>query len=165
VKTLIEKGHQRIGFINSTDDIPASRGRFTGYQEALREFDLSFDARLVKRGNGSRGGYQAALELMQQTNPPTAIFCFNDHAAMGVYDALRNLNLAIPDDVAVIGFDNQELIAPNLYPSLTTMELPHYEMGKWAAEKLLSIINKPQVVKETNGQHKMPCPLIIRKSA
>jgi LacI family transcriptional regulator len=102
---------------------------------------------------------------MQKADPPTAIFCFNDHMAMGVYDALRNLNLAIPNDVAVIGFDNQELIAPNLYPSLTTMALPHYEMGKWAVETLLSLINKPDMREETAVQHKMHCPLIERNSA
>jgi len=164
-KALLEKGHVRIGFINNDDDIPATHGRLQGYQQALAEFDVTYDPELVDYDVESRGGYDATLRLMQKQNPPTAFFCFNDHMAMGAYDALRKLNLAIPDDVAVIGFDNQELIAPNLYPSLTTMALPHYEMGKWAVETLLSLINNPDTREETAVQHKMHCPLVERNSA
>ncbi len=164
-KALLKKGHTRVGFINNNDDIPATHGRLQGYQQALAEFDLPFDPDLVESDVESRGGYKAAIKLMQKENPPTAIFCFNDHMAMGVYDALRNLGLNIPNDVAVIGFDNQELIAPHLYPSLTTMALPHYEMGKWAVEKLLSLINNPSMGEETAVQYKMYCPLIERNSA
>jgi len=163
-KTLLEKGHTRIGFINNIDDIPATNGRFQGYQQALTEFNIPFDSELIEFGGEPHGGYDAAKKLMQKANRPTAIFCFNDYMAMSAYDAIRNLNLTIPDDVAVIGFDNQELIAPNLYPSLTTMELPHYEMGKWAVEKLLHLINNPEERGKTAVQHKMPCPLIERKS-
>ncbi|MFN2125778.1 MAG: substrate-binding domain-containing protein, partial [Candidatus Promineifilaceae bacterium] len=71
----------------------------------------------------------------------------------------------IPADVAIIGYDNQELIAPNLYPALTTMELPHYSMGYWAVEQLLDLINNPDVQPQTAVQHKMECPLIERSSA
>ena len=164
-KTLIEKGHTRIGFINNIDDIPATNGRLQGYKQALAEANISFDPEIVITEYESNGGYDGALKLMKTDNPPTAIFCFNDRMAMGTYDAIRNLNLTIPNDVAIIGFDNQELIAPNLYPTLTTMELPHYEMGKWAVEKLLQLINNPTVREETAVQHKMPCPLITRNSA
>ena len=165
VKTLIEKGHRRIGFINSSDNIPATHGRLQGYQKALAAFNIPFDPALVEADKSARGSYQATLKLMQKPNPPSAIFCFNDDMAMGTYDALRNLQLTIPDDVAVIGFDNQELIAPNLYPALTTMELPHYEMGKWAVEQLLYLIENPDARGETAVQHKMVCPFIERKSA
>jgi len=163
-KTLIEKGHSRIGFINNSDDIPATHGRFEGYQKALAEFNIPFEPELVESGREPHGGYDAAMKLMQKANRATAIFCFNDYMAMSAYDAIRNLNLTIPNDVAIIGFDNQELIAPNLYPSLTTMELPHYGMGKWAMEKLLQLINNPAAREETAVQYKMPCPLIERNS-
>jgi LacI family transcriptional regulator len=100
---------------------------------------------------------------MQRDDPPTALFCFNDRMAMGAYDALRNLKLSIPDDVAVMGFDNQELIADDIYPGLTTMALPHYEMGSWAVDTLIDLIlgneiNDPYI------QRKIKCPLIERKS-
>jgi LacI family transcriptional regulator len=97
--------------------------------------------------------------------PPSALFCFNDRMAMGAYDALRNLGIRIPTDVAVVGFDNQELIAPNLYPALTTMELPHYQMGQWAVEHLLKLIDQPALRGATAVQHKEICPLIERASA
>ena len=104
------------------------------------------------------------MVLMQQPNPPTALFCYNDRMAMGAYDAVRKLNLTIPDDVAIVGFDNQELIAANLYPSLTTMQLPHYEMGKWAAAHLLQLIQDNARSQRPPEQHVMACPLIERES-
>ena len=163
VTTLINKGHRRIGFIQDSDPVPAAHGRLTGYRQALAKHNIPFEANLVTEVD-DRHGYDGAMNLLRQTNPPTALFCFNDSMAMGTYDAIRNLNLSIPDDVAVIGFDNQELIAPNLFPSLTTMELPHYEMGCWAIEQLLQLIDDPDARLETAVQHKMVCPLIERSS-
>jgi LacI family transcriptional regulator len=83
--------------------------------------------------------------------------------AMGAYDALRKLNLSIPDDVAIVGFDNQELIAAHLYPGLTTIALPHYEMGQWAVQHLLKLINKADS-QDKPLQYVIPCPLVERDS-
>ena len=163
VSTLINKGHSRIGFIQDSDPVPAADGRLAGYRQALAEHNIPFEANLVTEVD-DRHGYDGAMNLLRQPDPPTALFCFNDSMAMGTYDAIRNLNLSIPDDVAVIGFDNQELIAPNLFPSLTTMELPHYEMGCWAVEQLLQLIDDPDARRKTAVQHKMVCPLIERSS-
>lgn len=82
---------------------------------------------------------------------------------MGAYDALRKLDLRIPEDVAVVGFDNQEIIAAHLYPPLTTMELPHYRMGTWAVNHLLELSVNPDV--STPVQRKEYCTLIERESA
>jgi LacI family transcriptional regulator len=82
---------------------------------------------------------------------------------MGVYDAIRQFNLKIPQDVAVVGFDNQEIIAAHLYPALTTMELPHYQMGVWAVNKLVEILSTAEQTQPV--QHKMACALIERDSA
>ena len=73
------------------------------------------------------------------------------------------LGLSIPDDVAVIGFDNQEIIAAHLYPTLTTMELPHYSMGEWAANKLINLIEEKD--DDPLVQHRIECRLVARKSA
>lgn len=160
---LLEKGHRRIGFINSVHDIPATRGRLQGYKQALANFDVPFDSSLVRDDvEKSEGGYNQTLALMQLPDPPTAIFCFNDRMAMGTYDAIRKLDLSIPEDVAVIGFDNQEIIAAHLYPPLTTIELPHYSMGEWAATKLINLIEDRDSDRFT--QHKLECPLVERKS-
>ena len=164
-KHLLEKGHRRIGFINNVDPIPATFGRLEGYKKALAELDLPYDEALMRTGlSDAEGGYVCALELMQRSDPPSALFCFNDHMAMGAYEALRKLNLSIPGDVAVIGFDNQNLIAANLHPGLTTMELPHYEMGQWAVRNLLSQIEDPDGHQEIPVQHTIKCPLVERSS-
>ena len=165
---LIEKGHRRIGFINNADPIPATFGRREGYRRALADNSIPFDESLVFVGDaGSFGGYDGTMALMKLDNPPTALFCFNDHTAMGAYDALRKLGLAIPNDVAVMGFDNHELIAKFLYPPLSTMELPHYEMGKWAVRHLMTLIEEQQSGKKppaAPNQYLQPCPLIKRES-
>lgn len=166
---LIGKGHQRIGFINNDDPIPATFGRLEGYKQALSDNNIPFDENLVFVGGaGSFGGYDGAMALMKLENSPTALFCFNDHTAMGAYDALQKLNLSIPDDVAVMGFDNHELIAKYLYPPLSTMELPHYAMGQWAVSHLLELIEQQQQGSKPSStpiQQLQACPLIKRESS
>ncbi|MCB9422348.1 MAG: LacI family DNA-binding transcriptional regulator [Ardenticatenaceae bacterium] len=164
---LLQKGHRRIGFINDIDPIPARYGRLQGYQQALAAYAISFDEELtVYQETDPAGGYDGAMALMKLSNPPTALFCFNDRMAMGAYDALRKLNLSIPDDVAIVGFDNQELISANLHPGLTTVALPHYEMGQWAVKKLLQIIDDDENGQESEVvQHMIDCPLVCRDSA
>ena len=161
---LLRKGHHRIGFINNCDPIPATVGRLAGYRAALAAFGVPFDEQLVcVDQSSSDGGYRGAQILMQLPQPPSAIFCFSDYMAMGAYDALRKLGLSVPEQVAVMGFDNQEIIAAHLYPPLTTMELPHYAMGAWAAHHLLHRIENPE--KPDAIQHKIACKLIERSSA
>jgi LacI family transcriptional regulator len=163
---LLKKGHRRIGFANNSHQIPATLGRLEGYQQALAAAGIPFDDTLVRYGRSEPGGgYQVVRELMQLPTPPTAIFCFNDRMAMGAYNALRELNLAIPNDVAIIGFDNQELFAAHLQPPLSTMALPHYEMGRWAVNHLLASIEQPELEETTNPpQQQIICPLIERQS-
>jgi LacI family transcriptional regulator len=164
VSTLIKKGHNRIGYLQNLEPVDAAVLRLEGYKRALAENKIPFDKSLVT-AVPDRDGYDGAMKLLRRPDPPSAIFIFNDRMAMGAYDAIRNLNLKIPDDVAVIGYDNQELIAPALYPALTTMKLPHYEMGYWAVEQLLNLINNPNEQPHTALQYKMECPLIERSSA
>jgi LacI family transcriptional regulator len=165
-EVLLQKGHRRIGFINNVDPMPAQLGRLEGYKQALAAYDVPFDPRLVQYGTTTHtsGGYRCALELMQLEEPPTALFCFNDLTAMGAYDALRKLGLSIPEDVAVVGFDNLELIAAQLSPPLSTMELPHYQMGQWAVQYLLEHAENG-TGHEPPVQHKIACPFVPRSSA
>ena len=164
-KYLLDKGHRRIGFINNFDDIPAAFGRLDGYRSALEEASVPYDPELTYRDESlQEGGYRGASHLLQQKKRPTALFCFNDRMAMGAYDAIRKLGLSIPEDVAVMGFDNQDLIAAHLYPALSTMELPHYQMGTWAVQQLVELLADSEH-KNTAVQHKMECKLIERESA
>jgi LacI family transcriptional regulator len=162
-ETLLSKGHRRIGFINLPYNYPAPIGRLKGYREALEANGITYDPALVRPSTGyADGGYQETLALMKLSEPPTALFCATDRMAMGAYDALRELGRRIPQDVAVIGFDNQEIIAPYLRPALSTMGLPHYEMGHWAVQYLL---DQAEHTENTSSvQQLLPCPLIERES-
>jgi LacI family transcriptional regulator len=162
-KYLLDHNHRQIGFMNNIDDIPATTGRLEGYKAALEAYRVPFKPELVYRDESiQEGGYRGAMHLLSLEDRPTALFCFNDRMAMGAYDAIRKLDLRIPEDVAVMGFDNQDIIAAHLYPSLSTMELPHYQMGSWAAQHLVKLLSESE-----NGnpvQHKIECRLVERES-
>lgn len=160
---LIQARHRRIGFINNADPIPATTGRMAGYRQALAEAGLPFDPALVRACHSvAAESYRSTLDLLQQPERPTALFCFNDLMALGAYDAIKQLGLAIPADMAVIGFDNLELIAAHLYPPLTTVALPHYEMGQWAVEYLIN--DAENMADAAPPQHLIRCRLVERAS-
>lgn len=162
---LIAQGHRRIGFINNEDpDLPAAVMRLEGYKQALATHNLLFDDNLIVTApSDSSDGYNCAMELLQREHPPTALFCFNDQMAMGAYDAIKELGLKIRNDIAIVGFDNLEIIAASLYPTLTTMQLPHFEMGQWAVRYLME--HEHNFNKQKPIQHMIECPLIRRESA
>src|SRR5271166_1511526 len=157
---LIRAGHRRIGYVNG-EAMEASRHRLRGHRQALATADLPFDPDLVREGNWQPlSGYEATLALMALSAAPTAIFCANDLMAVGCYEALRELGLRIPQDVAVMGYDDRE-IAQHLHPPLSTVLLPHFEMGSIAAEILIDAAagssGRPR-------QIKVECPIVRRKS-
>ncbi|WP_298405709.1 LacI family DNA-binding transcriptional regulator [uncultured Chloroflexus sp.] len=161
-EALIQRGHYRIAFINEVIPMPALFGRLEGYRQALANYGLPFDPTLVRScHSNAHDAFAVAFALLEREDRPTAIFCFNDKMAMGVYDAIKRLGLRIPQDVAVIGFDNLELIAAQLYPPLTTIALPHYEMGRRAVELLQA---SPAGENVPPTQHYLPCPLVERAS-
>ncbi|MDO8143796.1 LacI family DNA-binding transcriptional regulator [Isoptericola sp. 178] len=162
VRSLVALGHRRIGFVANTTDVPATRGRRLGYLDALEEAGIEADPDLVAEGEAEAGGgFEAATALLDRPGErPTAIFCYNDRMAMGVYRAIGDHGLRIPDDISVIGFDDQEPIASGLYPGLTTVSLPHYEMGAWAVDSLVSQRDGDRAA----GTHRLPCPLVHRGS-
>ncbi|CAM2878054.1 LacI family DNA-binding transcriptional regulator [Actinomyces slackii] len=166
VEELTEHGHRRIGFITNTDDVPATHGRLEGYRAGLRSVGLTDDDMLVvARPSETPGGYQAAIELLSRNQEVTALFCYNDRMAMGAYRAAAELGLRIPEDLSIVGFDNQEIIADGLFPALTTVALPHYDMGQWATRKLITMLPGGD-----DGQTSipdsavLPCPLVRRSS-
>lgn len=159
---LIQLGHGRIAIIQGEDWMDASRDRLKGYRQALAAADISFNESLVRPGNWEpSAGYAQTIELMRLSKPPSAIFCCNDLMALGCLEALRELGKRIPEDVSVVGYDNRE-IAQFIHPSLTTILLPHFEMGVQAAELLLERVDQPGT---PAAQLKSECPLIERESA
>ncbi|MFP5365834.1 LacI family DNA-binding transcriptional regulator [Pseudarthrobacter phenanthrenivorans] len=159
---LVAAGHRRIAMINNEDDIPAAHQRLAGFREGLARHGLELpDSRLVTAHPSTAGGREAALQLLAGSERPTALFCFNDQMAMGAYQAAGHLGLGIPDDLSIVGVDNLELIADALWPGLSTMALPHYEMGRWAVLKLLNELEDPGTARM---HEKIACPLVERHS-
>ena len=159
---LIEHGHRRIGYVREDNPYPADGERFAGYRRALQEHGLTFDPRLVSvAANDPVGGLAAVTRLLELPEPPTAIQAYTDRMAMGAYRAVRYAGLRIPQDISVVGYDNQDLIAPWLDPPLTTVQLPHEAMGRWAVEHLLRVLSG-----EADGPRRlrMQCPLVVRDS-
>ena len=164
-EALLQKNHRCIGMINTSENVPASQLREQGFRQALADYGLSVEEELIVYGEdgNAKTGYDGAKTLFSRYDHMSALFCFNDRVAMGAYDALRQMQKRIPEDVAVIGFDNYELIAANLHPELTTMQLPHYEMGRWAVESVLQM-SESTGEKELSTQMMLPCPLVMRNS-
>ncbi|WP_179815997.1 LacI family DNA-binding transcriptional regulator [Allostreptomyces psammosilenae] len=161
-RRLLDAGHERIGLINLDPRIPAAVGRRAGYERALREAGVPVAEDLVLCGHATAdGGYAAACELLDRAERPTALFCANDRMAMGAYDAIKERGLTIPEDVAVIGFDNQELISAYLRPGLTTVALPFEAMGIKGVD-MLAALTAGQPLGTTPVT--IDCPLIERSS-
>lgn len=162
-EALLAAGHRRIGLINGEAWMIAARERLRGYREALQAWGVPMDPALVRPGQWLLDeAFDQALALMSLDDAPTAIFCASDRMALGAYEALHELGKKIPADVAIVGYDDDSF-ARYLSPPLTTIMVPHEEMGRWAVEHLLSL-------KEASAPGKRPrpvtfeCPLIERGS-
>lgn len=158
---LIDAGRKRIALINGQKGVDGEQERLRGYRQALASNDIPFVADLVRPGNWEpSSGYEQTKYLLAQDTLPDAIFCANDLMALGCYDALKEAGVRIPDEIAVVGFDDRE-IAQYTHPPLTTLVLPHYEMGATAVETLIEMAGghntKPV-------QIKVECPLVERSS-
>ncbi|HEY8383338.1 MAG TPA: LacI family DNA-binding transcriptional regulator [Microvirga sp.] len=159
---LIAHGHRRIGLINGEPWVDASRDRLKGYRQALATADVPFDPALVRNGDWMPdSGYHRAYELLRLDRPPTAIFCANDLMAVGALEALAELGIRVPEDISVMGYDDQEM-ARYTRPPLSTCVLPNYEMGRWAAESLIALAETRRTPRPLHL--KMDCPLVPRDS-
>ncbi|MDF3143440.1 MULTISPECIES: LacI family DNA-binding transcriptional regulator [unclassified Streptomyces] len=173
VRELIDHGHRRIGMTVQTVDVPARQGRLEGYRKALAEVGVPYDPSLVAAETAVSfgttagdvdAGYRAARRLLTAEQRPTALFCFNDRMAAGAYRAAAELGLSIPGDLSVIGFDNQELVCEVVHPALSTVQLPHYEMGARAVAQLLALTKTPGRPPGPDSQEMLLCPLVARAS-
>ncbi|MDI7258843.1 MAG: LacI family DNA-binding transcriptional regulator [Thermodesulfobacteriota bacterium] len=138
---LIDLGHKRIGFIGGPDKSTTAKDRLKGYRNAIDQRGYPFDKILIKQGDLTpQSGYLAARELLMQRNRPTAIFAANDQMAFGTINAAKGAGLSVPDDLAVVGFDNIPL-SSYFEPSLTTVEIPMYSIGVAAMGMLVDLIS------------------------
>ena len=168
---LIDLGHKRIGFIGAAFEDRGRLKRLQGYISALGKHKISIDERLITGRRGSSTdtpgysteaiGYEGMKRLLSLPKRPTAIFARNDFTAVGAMSAAKEAGLAIPSDLAIVGFDDTPL-ALHTTPSLTTVRQPMRVQGQIAAEMLLRrISNKDESETE---ERVLDCELIIRES-
>ncbi len=140
VSHLLEHGHQKIVAISGPKDWASNRARAAGYRRAMDEANLP--ARVFHQpATTSDTGYAAMQEVFQQAPDVTAIFAINDAMAFGVMRAAKEHGRSIPEDLALVGFDDVELSA-HLTPPLTTMRVPKQQLGILAGRRLVDILQK-----------------------
>jgi LacI family transcriptional regulator len=163
VDYLLAQGHRRIAMLAGVEENPPRLWRIQGYRAALSSHEPPLPELLIEEGPFNEvGGYQGARTLLGRSPRPTAIFAANDLMAIGAMKAIREAGLRIPDDIAVIGFDNISA-AELVTPQLTTIAQPQEHMGRTAAELLFSRIAGE--APETPRTVELPFELIVRESA
>lgn len=144
VSFLIEKGYKRIAHIGGLTTIPSSRLRDSGYRKALVAGGLPVDESLIVHGDSSyASGIQFMEQLLKLPTPPDAVFTGNNLITLGALEAINSRKLRIPQDIAILGFDDMNW-SNALNPPLTAVRQPAYEIGKRAGELLIQRINDPK---------------------
>ncbi|MBI4232425.1 LacI family DNA-binding transcriptional regulator, partial [Candidatus Peregrinibacteria bacterium] len=166
IEHLIKLGHRGIAYVGGHPNSSPHRNRLKGYRKALEEYGIGFDPQMVFEGGfEEEDGTRLSEEVLQSKKKPTAIFAVDDPVAIGVYFALKDKGVRIPEDMALVGYaginEGRYLEVP-----LTTVVQPVKEIGKTAAEMLIEMIQN----KNNNGRNHMPRKvflkpeLIVRKS-
>lgn len=157
---LVRNGHRDIDILAGTPELVATHRRVDGHLSALASAGLPA-REPVTTGWSIDAGYRAAMAVLDRPDPPSGIVCANDRVAVGVVLAAARLGLDVPADLSVVGYDDDENVAPHLVPALTTVRLPHYEMGRAAMEILLRRVAGEQPAVESVL---LPCSLVERDS-
>ena len=178
VRHLIARGHRRIAMLSGRAAISTTTERVAGYRRALREAGVEMDDRLVVSGEStSEGGTIAANAVLDLDEPPSAIFSGNNLMSIGALQAIVNRGLVVPDDVALVGFDDFPFPWSDAFrPHLTTIAQPTYELGRRAAEILVQrlkgsssmpaervVLDGQLVVRESSGALPRPQTRVVPK--
>jgi LacI family transcriptional regulator len=163
VKHLIEHGHKRIAMItNASLEYTSAQQRRSGYQKALTETGIELDDSLIQEGAYTPASGNIAMgKLLELTLRPTAVFVASDVVSLGAIRAIKQAGLRIPQDMAVVGFDDIPL-ADYYDPPLTTIRIPAFELGRSAGDRLIRLVlgeslNQEGVLLESE--------LVIRRSS
>jgi LacI family transcriptional regulator len=161
VEHLLECGRHRIAHITGDPTYGAAQDRAVGCQAALEEAGLTLVGGKVLFGSWSEAwGRSATRRVLEQDPDVDAIFAGSDQIARGVLDALHEAGKSVPGDVAVIGFDNWDVLAAHSRPPLTSIDINLEHLGRVAAEALFAAIEG----KTRSGVEKLPCRLVTRQS-
>jgi len=160
---LIKLGHQDIVHITTTEPRVDGEERLNGYKSAMEKHGLKNKCWIEKGDITAESGYKAMTNTLKKGKRPTAVFAFNDISALGVMRAIRNQGLRIPENIAVVGFDDIP-IAAHFDPPLTTMRQPQEEMGRRGAELLIRAVREREKGAERENIG-LEAKLITRKSS
>lgn len=151
VEHLVEEGYSKPAFIGGNEKDGISSKRLKGYKEALQSAGLGIYNEYIKTcaNPEQEKGYKMALQLLELENRPDSIICTSNFLAFGVLQALKEKNISIPDQIAVVCFDNYPL-AEYTVPPLTAVDIDVFELGVFAARNLLEIIKKPEFQIQSN---------------
>lgn len=138
---LIQLGHRKIAYLGNQQGGLTNHNRQHGFSMELQSCDINISKDYIyQASNGTpAGGLEGAKHLLSLDDPPTAIMCYNDYMAVGVYNGITLTGLRIPDDISVTGFDNI-IMSAFLTPPLTTLHQCKYELGVGAAEMMLDML-------------------------
>lgn len=158
---LIDLGHEEIAMLTEDTSFSTIRARVRGYKKALEEAGLNYDESWVLTNNISiEEGKKAMLSLLKKSSPPTAVFASTESLAIGAVQGARELNVKVPDELSIVGFDDT-VLSTICEPPLTTIAQPIEEMGKKVAELLIEEIEKK---KESKQRVVLSPKLIVRNS-
>ncbi|GAA0410917.1 LacI family transcriptional regulator [Acrocarpospora corrugata] len=162
VRHLIALGRRRIAHVTGPTHYTAARERAEGALGALEAAGLPLSGGQVVYGVWSQRWGRHAAEIVLNADPDVdAVFCGSDQIAAGLIEAARERGRRVPDDIAVVGYDNWEVLSQETRPPLTTMDMNLELLGRTAAQHLFAAIEG----RATSGVHRMPCRLVIRDSA
>ncbi|MCI9890074.1 LacI family DNA-binding transcriptional regulator [Micrococcales bacterium 31B] len=163
---LIDAGHRDLVMLAGDDHTEAAVLRTRGFGRALKRAGLPHEPhRVVLSDWGIHNGYRATAAVLARPHPPTALFCINDRVATGAYLAAAHAGLDVPRDLSIIGFDDEIKLAAELTPGLSTMALPHVEMGVRTMQCLIEQVENPADPGATKPRvTKLLCPLVTRGS-
>lgn len=162
---LIKQGFQKLSIILPAMDTKASEERRRGFVEAMREYNIPVEDRFFVRGDSTKhagfteeAGFEAVQRMKQLGEFPEAIFCMNDTQAIGAFHGLNQLGLKIPDDIALMGYDN---IKFTRYLDLTTVDQQMHKVGMMATKKLAELIKNPDIgLEQTKIQ-----PVLVKRNS
>jgi LacI family transcriptional regulator len=162
VEHLLASGRTRIGHITGPERFLAARLRAKGAQRALARAGYELAGAGVLNGGWSEEWGRQATHILLRSDPDVdAIFCGSDQIARGVSDMLRELGRSVPDEIALVGFDNWDVMAATARPPLTTIDMNLMQLGRSAADRLLAAIEG----NPSHGLHKQECLLVVRESS
>jgi LacI family transcriptional regulator len=160
-KHLVERGRRRIAYIGAPARLTLQADRLAGYQNGLSEAGIAFDGTLVAEGDLTRGGgYQAALQLLNLPQPPTAIIGANDLTAAGAMRAAHERGLVVGRDIAIAGYDGTD-DSEHTQPPLTTLKQPVYDIARRLVKMLIASIEGKELIE---SQIILRPELIVRES-